>query len=187
MSDSNLEQGEIFRKIESLNFLYEVSSTGKVRNVKSKRVLKPYKNNQGYYMISASMKGTISYRLVHQLVAECWLSRPPFKCEIDHIDKNKTNNDFRNLRYVTHSENNKNRTMSWKHPVKISGPKGEIKFDTTKECAEFLAEEYGKTFKSIRSRLSYKRARIFDYDIAYLPCAETVRSSPKGQETVQDH
>lgn len=186
MSNSNLEQEQEFRKIPSLNFLYEVSSNGKIRNVKSKRILNPYKNNQGYYMISASIKGVISYKLVHSLVAECWLKRPSFKCEIDHLDRDKTNNDFRNLRYVTHSENNKNRVMFWKHPIDISGPDGVHHFETMKECASFLSEKYGKTYKSIRIRLSMRRSRIFDYDITYLPCAETVRSSSNEQETVQN-
>lgn len=184
--ETNLEQGSEFRKIASLNFLYEINSFGKIRNVKSKRVLKPYKNNQGYLMIAASIKGVVSQKLVHRLVAECWLEHPPFQCEIDHIDRVKTNNDFRNLRYVTHSENNKNRVMSWKHPIEISGPDGITKFETMKECAMFLSEKYGKTYKSIRVRLSTRRARIYDYDITYLTCAETVRSGSNEQETVQN-
>lgn len=45
---------------------------------------------------------------VHQLVAETFLNKPEGKCEIDHIDRNRENNNRGNLRYVSLSENQRN-------------------------------------------------------------------------------
>ena len=45
---------------------------------------------------------------VHRLVAETFLDKPEGKCEIDHIDRNRENNNRDNLRYVTSSENQRN-------------------------------------------------------------------------------
>jgi len=46
---------------------------------------------------------------VHRLVAEHFIYNPDDKPEVDHIDRNKSNNNVNNLRWVTKSENKINR------------------------------------------------------------------------------
>ena len=41
-----------YRKIPSLKFLYEISSTGVIRNVKSKKILIPIIDKDGYACIA---------------------------------------------------------------------------------------------------------------------------------------
>ena len=95
-----------FRKIPSLYFLYEVSEDGRiVRNVKSKHHLKQDTDRCGYYRVSPFIKGKQIHRLVHILVAECWHGAKPEGLDCDHIDNNKHNNHYTNLRYVTRQEN----------------------------------------------------------------------------------
>lgn len=102
-----------FRKIPSLNFLYEVSEDGRiVRNVKSKHHLAMDQDRGGYYRVSPMLKGKQVHRFVHVLVAECWRGERPDGYEIDHIDRNRKNNHFTNLRYVTRTQNHKNRVFS---------------------------------------------------------------------------
>jgi len=104
MSKSNSEVE--FRKIPSLKYLYEVSEDGRiVRNVKSKHQLRMDKNRGGYYRVSPMLNGKQLHRLVHLLVAECWHGAKPEGLECDHIDSNKHNNHYNNLRYVTRAEN----------------------------------------------------------------------------------
>lgn len=103
-----------YRKIPSLKFLYEINSEGEIRNIKSKHILKPFLSN-GYYRIciGSSANKDNKKHFVHQLVAECWLGPKPSEgYEIDHIDRNKLNNDYHNLRWVTKSENQLNRDFS---------------------------------------------------------------------------
>lgn len=104
MSKSNSEVE--FRKIPSLDFLYEVSEDGRiVRNVKSKHQLYMDKDWGGYYRVSPVYKGKQIHRFVHVLVAECWLGPKPDGFECDHIDNDRHNNHYTNLRYVTKQEN----------------------------------------------------------------------------------
>ena len=169
--NANLElEDKEFRKIPSLQFLYEINASGRtVRNVKSKRSICQRRTHRGYWLITGSIKGKRFNRTVHSLVAECWLGEKPSGYEIDHIDKNKDNNGFRNLRYVTHSENNLNRNMPWKRPVMIKKDNVSIRFDTSKKCAEFIASSTGRTYGGIRARLVQGRKHILGYDIFYLP------------------
>ena len=102
-----------FRKIPSLDFLYEVSEDGRiVRNVKSKHQLYMDKDWGGYYRVSPVYKGKQIHRFVHVLVAECWLGKKPEGYECDHIDNDRHNNHYTNLRYVTKAENLKKRVFT---------------------------------------------------------------------------
>lgn len=102
--DSNLVVE--FRKIPSLKFLYEVSEDGRiVRNVKSKHQLAMEYDWGGYYRVSPVFEGKQIHKFVHVLVAECWLGPKPEGMECDHIDNDRHNNHYTNLRYVTKQEN----------------------------------------------------------------------------------
>ena len=105
---------QTFRKIPSLDFRYEVSKDGIVRNIKSKKIKKQYITKFGYYRTNYRINKTNPHykpnqgwdRPLHQLVMECWGQKQPSpKHIIDHIDRNKLNNDISNLRWVTPSEN----------------------------------------------------------------------------------
>lgn len=174
------------RKIPSLQFLYEISEDGRVfRNVKSKKQLRQHKSNQGYWLVDPCIKGNRRTVTVHSLVAECWLGEKPDGYEIDHQDKNKNNNHYTNLRYVTHSENNLNRIMKWKIHVTLSNKNERLEFDTAKKASEYLAKKYGAKYGTVRFKMAKRRKHIFDYDVEYLRIAETIHTGSTEQEIVQ--
>ena len=128
--------------------------------------------------------------MIHRAVAECWLGDCPNGYEVDHIDRNSHNNDYRNLRYVTHSEQMKNRKLSDKiidqakinclnHSlnvlavkVKIKGLGEEKEFRSLAQCAYYLAKKYNKRPRQIDWKLSEHRKHIYDYDIIYSKCRD---------------
>lgn len=70
--------------------------------------VKPSINNHGYEYICYNGKNTV---LVHRLVYEAFKGEIPKELEIDHIDRNKNNNNPDNLRLVTRFENLLNRRL----------------------------------------------------------------------------
>lgn len=189
-TNSNLE----FRKIKSLNFLYEVNENGTIfRNVKSKKQLKikldMHHSNTGYYMTLVHNQsindGNCKRVMIHRVVAECWLGDCPDGYEVDHIDRNPHNNDYRNLRYATKGEQMKNRDYSKiaaqgsknletarklrSKPVKIISENDSQIFDSYADCSRYLANIYNQTFEHIRYKLKNHRDKIYDYNIEYLP------------------
>lgn len=207
MQNANLE----FRKIKSLNYLYEINENGTIfRNVKSKKQQKIkldyHHSDYGYYTTFVHMggrKNSVTKRVpIHRAVAECWLGECPEGYQVDHIDRNAHNNHYSNLRYVTHSGQMKNRDHSRisktgsrnlenarrlrAKPVRIISGEEEKDFASYAECSRYLSEKYGKPFEHIRGKLKSSRSHIYDYDIVYLRNAETGHGDSTEQGTVHE-
>lgn len=188
-TNSNLE----FRKIKSLKYLYEVNSNGTIfRNVKSKKQslikLDMHHSDKGYYCTFVHFGGRKNPKIVrvmiHKVVAECWLGDKPEGMQIDHIDRNPHNNDYRNLRYVTHSEQMKNRDHSniskkgsenlaiarakRMKPVRLIGNGITKDFCSYSACATYISTNYNKPKGTVMDRLKKHRRHIFDFDLIYL-------------------
>lgn len=63
-----------YKRIEGTS--YEVSQTGKVRNAKTKKILKPFVNHNKYLRVNLSINGRQKKYMVHVLVAKAFLDNP---------------------------------------------------------------------------------------------------------------
>lgn len=110
----NATNMEIFKDIKGYPG-YQISNLGRVWSTKSNRYLSPYENNSGYLMINIqAANGKRKHELIHRLVALHFVDNPEGKPEVDHIDRNRKNNNANNLRWLTKSENNLNKNH-YKH------------------------------------------------------------------------
>ena len=79
-----------------------------IRRKSSGRIIKTNVHHSGY--VQLHLDGTKTY-FVHNIIAHHFIMNDDeTKTEIDHKDRDRTNNRIENLRYVTKSENMRNRT-----------------------------------------------------------------------------
>jgi hypothetical protein len=98
--------GEVWKSIPGFDSHYEASNYGRIRSIKSKRVLRPYANRSGYeqYYLKRGLSEKKTM-MRHRLVALAWVGPIPEGYEVNHIDGDKENNRPENLEYLTHAEN----------------------------------------------------------------------------------
>lgn len=95
---------EEFREVVGFEGLYEVSNLGKVRNIKTGRILKPWRCTSGYLEVYLVNNGKY-VKLIHRLVAQAFLPNPQNLPQVNHKDEDKTNNTVDNLEWCTSQYN----------------------------------------------------------------------------------
>ena len=138
---------------------YQISNMGRVKNIKTERILKPAIEQRGYRRASLYKDGKVSKFSIHRLVAQDFFENPEGKLYIDHMDRNSSNNCINNLRWVSSSQNQMNRTKSsnkssafkgvsfnkklgkWSCQIKIDGKKQHHGYF---ECERAAARKYNE-------------------------------------------
>lgn len=96
---------EIWKDIDGFSGYYEISSSGRVRNIRTGRVLKPSVTDQGYTTVKLYRNNKAKEAKIHRLVASAFIQNPENKPQVNHLDRNKRNNDVSNLEWSTNREN----------------------------------------------------------------------------------
>ena len=134
---------------------YLIYSDGSVFSKKYNRFKKPTINNIGYQVVNLHKDGKYKTLLLHRLIAIHYISNPENKPEVDHINRNRSDNRIENLRWVTSSENIQNtglrntntsghkyicyckRDKVWIFQKRINGKKTQKRFKNLDEAIEF--------------------------------------------------
>ena len=93
---------------------YEILTTEPftIRRKDNKRVVTETVNkNTGYVYVHLNTQSGQVNRYKHRLIAQHFIPNPNNLSDVDHIDRNKQNNTLSNLRWVSRSDNLKNRTV----------------------------------------------------------------------------
>lgn len=83
---------------------YLIYESGRIKNIKTGRFLKPVKKKTGYRNIDLC-NGSVKTFQIHRLVAETFIENPENKPYVNHKDGRKSNNKKSNLEWATQSEN----------------------------------------------------------------------------------
>ncbi|CAL6029096.1 Conserved_hypothetical protein [Hexamita inflata] len=113
---------------------YVVTSMGRIICVSQQAEVKLCVVN-GYFYINLKNESGSAQFYVHKLVANAFLGMCPTNFQVDHIDRNKQNNCLENLRYVSASNNCKNKT-------KYNGHSAEYFQELPTNCVQL--KSYGK-------------------------------------------
>lgn len=92
---------EEWKDIDGFENQYAVSSKGRVKNLKTNRILGGRYDGAGYKAVILNGK---NYN-VHRLVALAFLDNPNKLPQVNHIDEDKLNNDVKNLEWVSIEDN----------------------------------------------------------------------------------
>jgi len=145
---------------------YEVTKCGKVFSLTNwrgceKRELVQQENAFGYLTVRLTLNGVRKKFRVHRLVADMFLStRPSSQHQIRHLDGNKKNNHYQNLKWGTAKENAEDRDSHGKTKRRESHNMAKLNWKLVDEIREkskrgvrnvTLAAEYNVTANNIRS------------------------------------
>lgn len=166
-------QGKIaeIMRLQELKTYYEISNTGLVRNKNTGKILSLEESKDGYRRVAMRVKNgkteTTTRKIhVHKLVAMAFIGEPEnIKMQADHIDRDRSNNDMRNLRWLSGSDNCKNKIRHgrqrksgklWFDGTKVYYKQKDIrKFSTNRDIDEYDYESYAERL-DIEDKIVFK-------------------------------
>lgn len=95
---------EIWQSIPGFS-KYEASNKGRIRNIRTERIRKPFSDRSGYFALRLSGDSGPRTLKIHRIIAITLISNPDEKPQVHHKDEDKTNNNVDNLEWVTLAQN----------------------------------------------------------------------------------
>ena len=141
---------------------YMVSDKGRVYSFKTDRYLSPRNHSAGYSAVMLSKDGVTYEKLIHRLVAEAFIPIADSTLVVNHKDRNKKNNNVKNLEWLTFADNIRYTTdprgLSHKYPV---GKSGERYIHVVKSGFRVIIDRQGfkrgASFKSLAEAVAYRK------------------------------
>jgi hypothetical protein len=108
-----------FEDIKGFENLYRINKSGEIWSCIYKKVMKHQTTVDGYLFVRLAIPKTIENNivkrhttkgLIHRLLALQYIENPENLPQIDHIDRNKLNNNLENLRWCSQHTNRLNRS-----------------------------------------------------------------------------
>jgi len=90
---------------------YQIISDGRVRNIKTNKILKANPSTSGYLQVNLIHNNIRKTRSIHRLLGEAFIPNPYNKPQIDHINRDRIDDRLCNLRWVTLEEQAQNKVM----------------------------------------------------------------------------
>ena len=102
-----------FEKLKGFENRYFINKKGDLYSVCYNKIMKPQISDDEYLKIMLRNELKENKKCsIHRLLAIQYLENPDNKEEVDHIDRNKMNNDLSNLRWVSRTENQNNKSSN---------------------------------------------------------------------------
>lgn len=162
---------EIWKKVKNYE-RYEISSYGNMRNIVTNTIKKISMSNNGYSYVSLYNRKKF---YIHRLVAEAFIENLHNKKIVNHINGIKTDNNIKNLEWVTKSENAK-------HSFNIGLNKPVITDNITNFTTKDIVEIYNSMGSYKKIALHFNTTLKTVYDIKQKKIWKKILNDPKEIE-----
>lgn len=109
---------EIWKDIPGYKGLYQVSNLGRVKSLRRttlatngvkrcypEKILTPFKNSGGYMVVQLYFRHKNIHKLVHRIIAECFIPNPRNLQQVNHKNGIKDDNSIDNLEWISRRGN----------------------------------------------------------------------------------
>ena len=104
-----MEDPTEFQLIKGYENLYKINRNGDIWSCIYQKVMKPQLSKDGYLWVKLTKEKVNHKGRIHRLLGLQYIENTENLPQIDHIDRNKLNNALDNLRWVTHTDNMRNK------------------------------------------------------------------------------
>lgn len=163
----NDELHEEWRPVAGYEEIYAVSSIGRVKNRKTQRILKQYKEKDGYLCVCLSYGGIQKKLRVHRLVALTFIPNEENKPLVDHINGKRDDNYIENLRWCTNEENLTYPNAIYNRYIKQGKPviciETGITYPSVREASRQLNVDHSNIIKCCKHQVKTVKGLHFEY------------------------
>lgn len=141
-----------------------VNEYGVILNAKTGNLIQPYKSKQGYLYVKPSENGSTKHLAIHRAVAMCFCKGYADGFVVDHLDGNKENNYYKNLRWCTQKKNieygyERRKDTSFRHhsdcELYYCGDYIDT-FPSVADAARYAVENYGCKYSMLSKHKKHK-------------------------------
>jgi hypothetical protein len=145
---------------------YRIYIDGEIWSVRSEKFLKQ-EISKGYKRVTLSINGKTKRFQVHRLVAMYFIENKLNRPCVNHIDGDKQNNNFNNLEWCTHSENEN-------HSYNVLG-----KINPIRKLSELDVIDIRKNcIKGVNNK---KKGNVLDFMLKYMVDRSTILNVLKNK------
>ena len=151
--------------IEGFNGKYSATEDGRIINNEKDSEVCQWKDNVGYMQCILTFEGKKKYVRVHRIIALLFVENIENKPIVNHIDGDKTNNNYLNLEWCTNKENvqhfyDNNKIEKRSHSISVDG----VIYKSIREASE----KTGLNRKTMSSILKGDKNNNYGVEIKYV-------------------
>ena len=137
---------EEWRDIKGFEGRYQASALGRIRSLRSLKIIKPCNASRGYVLVTLYFDGGRKSVNVHRLIAAAFLPNPDNLPSVNHKDLDKKNNVSSNLEWVTAKENSLHASARGAMAVGARNWNTKLSTDQVLQIRSMLKAGHTKTF-----------------------------------------
>lgn len=142
---------------------YFITEEGLVySNISNKlKLMKQQKTYRGYYYIDLRIEKNKLRRYIHRLVAETYIDNPNNLPQVNHIDKNKSNNYIGNLEWTTNHKNAIHSFCNYKWTIQNIMNNETVEIINLRQFCRDNNISYGGLYQTLNGKIKqYKNYKI---------------------------